>query len=128
MAINYLFVKFVTFFVLLTFVVSSAYGLNAADDSLVLYISFDELNGDGKVIDHSQYENHGELKGDPKLVNGKYGMAVKLNGDSDWVEVSHHEILTVDKDVTVMAWVNIERYTGPTNAGFQGIVAKGNNL
>ncbi len=34
---------------------------------------------------------------------------------------------TVDQDVTVMAWIHNERHTGPNDARWQGIIAKGNN-
>ena len=96
------------------------------DESLILYFSFDELDGD-KVIDHSQYANDGRVVGAPALVPGKFGNALKLNGQSDWIEVPHADILTVDENVTVMAWINAERHKGPNNQRWQGIVAKGNN-
>ncbi len=98
---------------LLTFIVSSVYALNEPEDSLVLYFSFDEVDGNN-TIDHSKYKNHGQMKGTPKLVEGKFGKALQLNGQSDWVEIPHHETLTVDKDVTVMAWIHTERHEGPT--------------
>ena len=97
------------------------------DTSLILYLSFDELNGN-QVIDHSQYQNHGTLIGNPQVVDGKFGKALKLNGESDWVEVPHHDSLTVDQDVTVMAWIHTSRYHGPGGALWQGILGKSNNL
>ena len=41
--------------------------------------------------------------GDPQHVEGKYGKTLQFNGVSDYVEIPHHESLTVDQDVTVMA-------------------------
>lgn len=111
---------------LIAFAVSSAYALNEPEESLILYFSFDELDGEN-AIDHSLYENHGELVGDPKLADGKFGKALEFNGTSDWVVVPHHEILTVDENVTVMAWINTERHQGPGGQRWQGIVAKSNN-
>ena len=115
------------FFILMiaAFVVPVAYATDLSDESLVLYFSFDELDGD-TVIDHSQYGNDGTIAGAPEVVTGKFGDALKLNGQSDWVEVPHAEILTVDTDVTVMAWINAERHKGPNDERWQGIVAKGN--
>ena len=110
---------------LLAFVASFAHAADESDDSLILYFSFDELDGD-MAIDHSQYKNNGTLAGAPELVAGKFGNALKLNGQSDWVEVPHADILTVDEDVTVMAWINTERHTGPNDQRWQGILAKGN--
>ncbi len=112
--------------VLISLIVSVSFAQNELDDSLILYMSFDTID-DEKATDHSMHGNHGDIKGDPKLVEGKFGKALQLNGQSDWVEIPHHESLTVDKNVTVMAWINAERHTGPNNAQWQGILAKGNN-
>ena len=105
---------------------SFAYAADSSDDSLILYFSFDELDGD-TVTDHSQYGNDGTTAGAPELVDGKFGKALKLNGDTDWVEVPHADILSVDEGVTVMAWINAERHQGPNAQRWQGIVAKGND-
>jgi hypothetical protein len=111
---------------LITFIVSFAHAANELEDSLILYMSFDTID-DKSTIDHSLYENHGEMIGDPQHVEGKYGKALQFNGVSDYVEIPHHESLTVDQDVTVMAWIHAERHTGPNEAQWQGILAKGNN-
>ena len=112
-------------FMIAALVAPFAYATDTSDESLVLYFSFDELDGD-TVIDHSQYGNDGTIAGAPELVAGKFGNALKLNGQSDWVEVPHAEILTVDENVTVMAWINAERHKGPNDQRWQGILAKGN--
>ena len=96
------------------------------DASLMLYFSFDELNGN-QTIDHSQHGNHGHLVGTPKLVAGKFGNALEFNGESDYVEVPHDDSLTVAQDVTVMAWIHTPRHHGPKGMLWQGIIAKGNN-
>ena len=111
---------------IIVFTASLAYAADSSDDSLILYFSFDEVNGD-TVTDHSQYGNDGTIVGSPELVAGKFGNALKLNGETDWVEVPHADILTVDKSVTVMAWINAERHQGPNDQRWQGIVAKSNN-
>ncbi len=111
--------------ILTTFVASFAHALNEPEESMILYFSFDSLDGK-QAVDHSKYGNNGELAGNPELVDGKFGKALKLNGSSDWVTVPHDEILTVDKDFTVMAWINTERHMGPNNQRWQGIVAKSN--
>ncbi len=110
---------------LVALAISLAHAADPSDESLILYFSFDELKGD-MVTDHSQYENDGIIAGAPELVAGKFGNALKFNGQSDWVEVPHADILTVDQDVTVMAWINAERHTGPNDARWQGILSKGN--
>ena len=108
------------------FVATFANAADESDDSLILYFSFDELDGD-MTIDHSQYENDGSIKGAPALVDGKFGKALKFNGTDDWIEVPHDPILTVETSVTVMAWINAERLSGPNNAQWQGILSKGNS-
>ena len=60
------------------------------------------------------------------MLREKFGKALELNGESDWVEVPHADILTVDESVTVMAWINTERHQGPGGQRWQGIVAKSN--
>ena len=105
---------------------SLAHAADPADDSLILYFSFDEVDGD-TVTDHSQYGNNGTIAGSPELVAGQFGNALKLNGESDWVEVPHADILTVEKSVTVMAWINAGRHKGPNDQRWQGILSKGNS-
>ncbi len=111
---------------LIMFTISFAHAVDEPEDSLILYMSFDKIDGKG-TIDHSKYENHGEMINGPKHVQGKFGKALEFNGKDDWVEIPHHETLTVDKNVTVMAWIHTERHTGPDDAQWQGILAKGNN-
>ncbi len=112
--------------ILTVFVASFAFAEAEEDESLILYFSFDELDGD-MTIDHSQYGNNGTIFGAPELVDGKFGKALKFNGESDWIEVPHDDILTVTESVTVMAWINAERHMGPNEQRWQGIIAKGNS-
>ena len=51
--------------ILIAFTASFAYAANEPEDSLILYFSFDELDGEN-TIDHSKYENHGEMVGGAK--------------------------------------------------------------
>ena len=99
-----------------------AYG----DPSLILSLSFDEVAADGTVMDSSQYGNHGTTAGSTALVDGRFGKALKFNGEDTWVEIPHHNSLTVRKSVTVMAWIYTPRYNGPDGIEWQGIIAKGN--
>lgn len=119
---RYIFIL-VTLFLFGTSIVIAA---DELEDSLILYISFDTID-DRSTIDHSKYGNNGEMKGEPEHVKGKFGKALKFNGKDEFVEIPHHETLNVDKNVTIMAWINTERHTGPDNARWQGIMAKGNN-
>lgn len=110
---------------LFLFVSSVVYSANELEDSLILYMSFDTVD-ENETIDHSIYGNHGEMRGNPKHVKGRFGKALQLNGEGEYVEIPHHESLTVTKEVTVMAWINIGRHSGPGGVNWQGITAKGN--
>ncbi len=99
-----------------------AYG----DPSLILSLSFDEVAADGTVMDSSQYGNHGTTAGSTALVDGRFGKALEFNGEDTWVEIPHHDSLTVRESVTVMAWIYTPRYNGPDGIEWQGIIAKGN--
>jgi len=92
------------------------------DPTLILALSFD-----GHVLDHSRHLNNGVKRGNPRFVNGKFGKALALNGVDDWVEVSDDPTLSVDDNVTVMAWIYPHRFGGPNGAAWQAIVTKGNN-
>jgi hypothetical protein len=97
------------------------------DKSLILSLSFEDGEGT-RAADSSTYGNNGELKGNPKWVAGRYGKALDLDGTDDYVQVPHSKSLFVDKEVTVMAWLNVKRYKnpGPLSGQWQGILTKGN--
>ncbi|MBN2314541.1 MAG: LamG domain-containing protein, partial [Sedimentisphaerales bacterium] len=111
-------------FVLVVSLVQAGFG---ADTSLVGWWRLED--GSGTVAkDSSNYGNDGTLVNGPTWVTGKWGGALKFNGVDQWVEAPHNETLTVDTEVTVMAWINTERYKGGATASntWQGIVSKGN--
>jgi len=96
------------------------------DPNLVGWWTLDEGSG-LNVLDRSGYGNHGVLRGEPQWVIGYDGGALEFDGVDDFVQVPHDPILTVDNEVTVMAWINTSRHEGPPGQGYQGIVAKGNS-
>jgi len=111
----------VSFVLVLSVVLTSA-----AKAELVGWWRLDE--GSGTIVtDLSEYGNDGTLQGDPQWVNGKFGKALQFNGVDEFVEIPHADILTVDNEVTVMAWINAERHGGPGTESWQGIVAKSNS-
>jgi len=95
------------------------------DPNLVGWWKLDEGSGT-IVLDRSGHGNHGTLEGDPQWVIGYNADALMFDGVDDFVEVPHADILTVDNEVTVMAWIYTSRHTGPPDQDYQGIVAKGN--
>ena len=119
-------ISFLFVLVMIVSVFNFAQAANKLEKNLVLYLSFDKLDGK-KVEDHSIHGNHGEIAGKPTLVDGKFGKALKLNGKTDWVTIPHDDSLCVSKAVTVMAWINAESHKGAGTARWAGILAKGNN-
>jgi len=99
--------------------------VGGASAELVGHWGLDE--GAGTVAtDSSGYGNDGVLVGNPQWVTGKIARALYFDGDGDYVEIPHAEILTVDTEVSVAAWINAETLD-PSGEGYAGIVAKSNS-
>ena len=93
------------------------------DPSLVGWWRFDE--GTGTVAtDSSGYGNDGVFVSEPQWVSGMIGSALHFDGEDDWVEVPHNEILNPANDeISVALWVNSERYNS-SGEGWGGIMGK----
>ena len=100
--------------------------MSTAEADLVGWWKFDEGSGN-TASDASGNGNNGTLQGGPTWVVGRIGGALRLDGTDDYVQVPHADILTVDDEVTVMAWIYAERYIGPTGDDWQGILSKGSS-
>ena len=85
----------------------------AADfkEGLVLYLPFDEGKGD-VAKDVSGNGHDGKIDG-PDWVDGKFGKALKFNGDGSgtFVTVESTDDLNVN-EMTFMAWINAEHWNG----------------
>jgi hypothetical protein len=90
----------------------------AGDESLILYLPFDEGSGD-TVADLSGKANNGTIYG-AKWVEGQVNQALEFNGGS-YVEIPHSESLSPTESITVMAWVFVD----PGSSGELMIVSKG---
>ncbi len=101
--------------------------ISITDPNLVAWWSFDEGFGT-TAVDWSGHENDGTLRGNPQWVSGCSGSALKFDGVRDYVEVPHSATLIVTQELTVMAWINAARHTGPGGVEWQGILAKGNTI
>ena len=86
----------------------------AADESLVLYLMFDEGQGDD-VTDFSLYQNHGFTEGNPKWVAGRFGTALELDGSGDTVKIAHADSLNITTAVTLEMWVKVATSGGDSN-------------
>jgi len=77
----------------------------ALDDSIVLYLAFDEGEGD-EAIDGSLHGNNGELVNNPEWVDGKVGGALEFNGaQGQHVIVPVTDALQLTETFSVAFWV-----------------------
>ena len=81
---------------------------------------------DDDTFDWSGHGNHGTLNGPPVWSAGHVGTGSLEFSGTDFVEVPHDESLTVDSEVTVMAWINAQRHNSAAG-DWQGILGKSNN-
>jgi hypothetical protein len=64
---------------------------------------------DKTVADLSGNGNDGILQGSPKLVEGKFGKALRFNGSSDYVNCGNKEILSMTKAITIQFYFKTEK-------------------
>ena len=88
-------------------------------DNLVLYLSMDEGEGD-QVEDGSGNGNDGVVIGNPAWVEGKFGIAMELDGVDDVVEVENSDSLN-PKEITITLWVKLGVVPAPA---YNGIISK----
>jgi hypothetical protein len=75
-------------------------------EGLISYWTFDEPDIDGDTVKDVWGNNHGTIVGDPEVVEGKVGEALKFDGEDDYVKVPHSEELDFQTDeATVEAWI-----------------------
>ncbi len=97
---------FICLILLMMFLLAGAKLSMAVDDSLVLYLTFDEDQGK-EVNDLTVYGNDGDIKGNPNKVDGIFGSALEFNGSTDSVEIPHSDSLNMTKAFTIEMWVNL---------------------
>lgn len=73
------------------------------DPTLVLYLPFNEGNGD-TTYDNSSYGNNGTIYG-ATWVDGKLGKALSFDGD-DYILIPDSDSLDLTEAFTILAWVN----------------------
>lgn len=87
----------------------------AADPALVLYLGFDEA--DGQAMDGSGKNNHATLKGAASRGTGKYGSGLVLAPNAH-AEVAHNDSLNLT-NFTLMTWARIEKDTGDQQSAME---------
>jgi len=94
---------YITFLGLAFLLASMPLYAQATDESLVLYLSFEQEPPE----DLSVNEHDIELVGNPKSVDGKIGKALEFSG-SNYVKVPINDILQVREQFSVVFWVKRE--------------------
>ena len=75
------------------------------DEELVFYLTFDNVKN-RTIIDESGNDLDAEILENTEIVKGKYGDAIRLNGQSgDCVNIPGQEKLKVIGEITMMAWI-----------------------
>lgn len=99
--------KLLTLTLILTVPVLTAHAQGVSADELIIYYSFDEdtLEG-GDVLDQSGNENHGLLRGNLNIVEGKVNGAMKFpGGQANYISVRNHHYANVFPELTLAVWV-----------------------
>ncbi len=86
------------------------------DSHKVTFETYGVLRGEWKfegndpniATDSSQFNNNGQIYGAVKVEDGISGKALYFDGENDFVEVTHHESLDIEDEITIDAWINSE--------------------
>lgn len=91
-------------------------GFGRADESLVLYLRFDEGTG-STTQDESGNGNDGEVQGEVIWENGKYGNAMAFNGATNYLTAGDSGFTNMGEagdSYTVEAWIKTSQTGGTT--------------
>ncbi len=77
-------------------------------DGLVLYMPLDEGTGK-KITGLSENAFEGEIQGNAKWVDGKFGKALEFSASSDKVFIDDDPVFHIEDEITQAAWINLNR-------------------
>lgn len=101
-------------------VTCSSVGRAVDDKALILYFPFDGTKGD-VVTDHSKTGNDGKIIDGVKVVKGKFGDGLEIDGAKGSVIVDSSKSLETYQDHTLAFWFY---YTEGANGSWRQLVAK----
>jgi len=81
----------------------------AVEDGLIGHWTFDKKHTDinaGEALDQIGNEHPGEIKGRPKIVEGKVNEALKFNGKEDYIVMGD---VTEGQDLTYAMWIKVSK-------------------
>jgi hypothetical protein len=93
-------------------------------DGLVAYWSFDV----GTAKDDSGNGNKGVIKGSPRSVPGKAGLAFDFDGVDDGIDVASNPSLELPNELTCAAWIYPRATQNAAGLDHAGICWKGNKI
>ena len=83
-------------------------------DDLLVYFTFDKVKGK-RVLDESGNGLDAKIIKNTKFVPGKYGNAVRITRETeDCVNLPASDALEISEEITMMAWVYHDDWTGST--------------
>ncbi|MBD3183512.1 hypothetical protein GF312_14550 [Candidatus Poribacteria bacterium] len=108
----------ILFFLILSFALIFICYAGAEEEGLVLHFRFDGLDGD-QLLDRSGMGNHGTAMGQYKIVDGKFGKGLQMDGSqANYVEVFDSDSLHVTEVYTMAVWVKFAEITGQRHQFF----------
>ncbi|WP_144060137.1 CehA/McbA family metallohydrolase [Rhodopirellula sallentina] len=76
-------------------------------DGAVGIYTFDGIQADNVVRDLSLHANHGEIFGSPEFVDGHFGRAISLDGESQYIEIPDSPSMNGSDANYIEAWVRV---------------------
>ena len=100
--------------------------IGQAEQDLVGYWPFDE--GTGKeTADASGNGHDGSFVGNPDWVEGKFGKALKFDGQSSYVLIPHADDISPTEEITFAAWFKPDVTINPANNDYR-LMSKNNDI
>ena len=92
--------------------VTAGYATADLTDDLVVHFTFDTVKGK-TIVDESGNGLDAEVVKKTQFVKGKYGKAIHITGETeDCVNIPSSDALEISEEITMMAWVYHENWTG----------------
>lgn len=98
---NFVYIPMLIIFMALTVVAQASIQSN----EVVLFWNFEEESND--AVDISDRGHNGVIT-DGEYVEGKYGLGLKFNGTSTFIELAHHEDFDLPDGYTISVWAMID--------------------
>ena len=103
---------------LVLMLVTVGYATANFDKGLVFYLTFDNVKGK-RILDESGNGLDAKIIKNTKFVKGKYGDAISITAETeDCVNIPTEKALEISEEITMMAWVYHDDWTGSSSQWF----------